>query len=195
MDDDQKEILRKTFPEARGLVVSMITAALAAQVDGDEDLFGEVLAELGNARRVREGNGTGSADDPNLDARQCRYGDGRGSRAGSPGVLGGSSSEVDSFRNGEGRRLNRPHARALDLPSDKRDGHLLARLALSEIMPNLVGYGLCRRRERRAKHVFGWQTMGSASPATAPNRSPGPDGFAPHAIAGGTRWTALSPGS
>jgi len=52
MDDDQKEILRKTFPEARGLVVSMITAALAAQVDGDEDLFGEVLAELGNAQRV-----------------------------------------------------------------------------------------------------------------------------------------------
>jgi hypothetical protein len=52
MDHDQKEILRKTFPEARGLVVSMITAALAAQVDGDEDLFGEVLAELGKAQRV-----------------------------------------------------------------------------------------------------------------------------------------------
>jgi hypothetical protein len=52
MDDDQKEILQKTFPEARGLVVSMITAALAAQVDGDEDLFGEVLAELGKVQRV-----------------------------------------------------------------------------------------------------------------------------------------------
>ena len=32
--------------------MSMITAALAAQVDGDEDLFGEVLAELGSAQRV-----------------------------------------------------------------------------------------------------------------------------------------------
>jgi hypothetical protein len=30
----------------------MITAALAAQVDGDEDLFGEVLAELGKAQSV-----------------------------------------------------------------------------------------------------------------------------------------------
>jgi hypothetical protein len=52
MDDDQKEIPRKTFPEARGLVVGMIAAALAAQVDGDEDLFGEVLVELGKVQRV-----------------------------------------------------------------------------------------------------------------------------------------------
>ncbi len=52
MDDEQIEILRKTFPEARGLVMSMITAALAAQVDGSEDLFGEVLAELGKVQRV-----------------------------------------------------------------------------------------------------------------------------------------------
>jgi hypothetical protein len=52
MDDDQEQILRKTFPEARGLVIGIITAALAAQVDGDEDLFGEVLDELGKVQKV-----------------------------------------------------------------------------------------------------------------------------------------------
>jgi hypothetical protein len=52
MDDDQQEVLQKTFPEARWLVMRMISAALAAQVDGDEALFGEVFAELGKAQRV-----------------------------------------------------------------------------------------------------------------------------------------------
>jgi len=50
--DDGKEVTQKMLADARGLVVSMITAALAAQVDGDEDLFGEVLAELGKSQRV-----------------------------------------------------------------------------------------------------------------------------------------------
>jgi hypothetical protein len=50
--DDGKEVTQKMLTDARGLVMSMITAALAAQVNGDENLFGEVLAELGKVQRV-----------------------------------------------------------------------------------------------------------------------------------------------
>jgi len=52
MDDVSKEVTEKMLTDARGLVVSMITAALAAQVDGNEDLFGAVLAELGKMQRM-----------------------------------------------------------------------------------------------------------------------------------------------
>jgi hypothetical protein len=52
MDDVSKEVTQEMLTDARGLVLTMISAALAAQVDGDEDLFGEVLAELGKVQRV-----------------------------------------------------------------------------------------------------------------------------------------------
>ncbi|HXR22208.1 MAG TPA: hypothetical protein VN786_06620 [Acidimicrobiales bacterium] len=52
MGDDREEVTQKMLTDARGLVMSMITAALAAQLDGGEDLFGEVLAELGRVQRV-----------------------------------------------------------------------------------------------------------------------------------------------
>ncbi len=52
MGNDREEVTQKMLTDARGLVMTMITAVLAAQMDGDEDLFGEVLAELGNVQRV-----------------------------------------------------------------------------------------------------------------------------------------------
>ncbi len=46
MDDRQKD-MQKNPTEAREIVMSTITAALAARVDGDNDLYVQLLVDLG----------------------------------------------------------------------------------------------------------------------------------------------------
>jgi hypothetical protein len=52
MAHETEEVTQRMLTDARGLVISMVTAALAAQVNGDEHSFDEVLAELGKVQRV-----------------------------------------------------------------------------------------------------------------------------------------------
>jgi hypothetical protein len=52
MGDDQIELAAEIVAEAHEIVMSTITAALTAKLDGEDDLYEQLIGELGETRIV-----------------------------------------------------------------------------------------------------------------------------------------------